>query len=252
MTDLGTMLKQQMQNNIAQSLDSAVQAGDIQAARKAATSLIELEKATAAAAPAVKKPPTLDEVKKAVATKLPWFGIDPRKTEKLMALGRMMDPTRFDTPEAFADQLVKAYNDEDKKPARGAAAASDEDDENDENAEDDEDAENDENAEDDEDAEPKRGVRRERKNGTQQPELNNSRGGGATNLRTAFQTGDIKHLPRTAADEVRKSADKYARGGNERDNKLRAVFIKNAVMARARADLIAAGKFDPRTNTLKK
>ena len=246
MADLATLLKQQMEGGIARQLDAAVMSGDTAAARAAAKSFADLQLASAPQAPAGKKPPTPAEIKAVLEKKVDWFGVDPRKTEKMMTLGRMMDPTRFDTPEAFADQLVKFYEEE-TKPARRVAA------EDDDGASSDDDAGGDDSASDDdagdEDEQPERGARRTRKNGTPQPELNGSRGSGASNLRSAFQTGDIKHLPRAAADDVRKAADKFTHG---RDEKARAAYIKNAVTARARADLIAAGKFDPKTNTLKK
>ena len=67
-------------------------------------------------------------------------------------------------------------------------------------------------------------------------------------MRRAFETGDIKLLPRTAADEIRKSADKHVRNGTKEQ---REAFIKTAVTARARSELINSGKFNARDNKFK-
>jgi|SRR5579859_4333319 len=244
MTDLNTMLRQQMQNTLTAQLDAATQAGDIAAARKAAQSLMEFSVATAAATtkPA-KKPPTIEELKKAIMAKADWFGVDPRRSAKAVELGKMMDPERFETADAFADALLKELA-KDEKPPRNSDSEN--------NADDDSIDENDDDDSEDEDAmdAQRQGRNRPaRRNGTTQPELNaGGRSNGGTNLRRAFDTGDIKHLPRAAADEIRKSADKFARNGDEKQRK---IFIENAVKARARSDLIATGKFNARDNKFK-
>lgn len=235
MTDLATMLRQQLQNNLQASLDSAVQAGDINAARKASKDILDLNLAEARASTAVKAAPTKDEIKKAVTAKAPWFGVDPKKSAKALELAKMMDPERFETADAFADALLKSVAEDEA----GTGKAADEDDE-------------DEDSEDDEDAEAARreARRKNRQNKTPGTELaEGGRGaGGSSNLRRAMETGDIKSLPKDAADEIKKSASKFASRGNEEQRK---AFIVNAVKARARSELIAAGKYDARTNKFK-
>ena len=54
--------------------------------------------------------------------------------------------------------------------------------------------------------------------------------------------------PKAAADEIKRSADKFTRNNTKEQ---RAAYIKAAVTARARADLIASGKFDAKTGKSK-
>jgi hypothetical protein len=236
MTDLATMLRNQMQQTLQNSLDTAVQAGDINAARNATKQILDLNLAEARSGSAAKKVPSKDEIKAAVAAKADWFGVDPRKTAKAVELGKMMDPERFDSAEAFATALLKSLDDE----ATAAAAAGKSDDEDGDDDEDD----GKDGAEDEGERQP-----RKRKNATERPELG---AGGApavtSNLRRAFESGDIKALPRAAQDSIKKSADKLARNADEKGRK---TFIANAVKAHARAELIASGKFDARSNKFK-
>src|SRR5215471_2145925 len=252
MTDLNTILRQQMQNNLTAALDQATQAGDIQAARKAAQQLAEFSVASAAAAPKPpKKPMTVEEIKKALTDKVEWFGIDPRRSAQIVELGKMMDPERFETPEAFAAALIKEYE---KDAKRHSGPKDPEDDENDsdsdnENEESDEDNENDEDEGETMQTQRREAQRPARRNGSAQTELNAGSRSTGNNLRRAFETGDIKHLPRAAASDIRNSADKMARNATKEQ---RALFIQNAVKARARSDLIATGKYNARDNVFKK
>lgn len=244
MNDLSTMLRQQMQKGLETSLDAAVQAGDIQAARKATKDILDLSLAEARLTSAGKKAPTPAEIKAAVTAKADWFGVDPRKTAKAMELAKMMDPARFESAEAFATALLKTLDDEGKSAA--------------DPGEDEDDEDNDPDSEggdiDDEDeggTARQRRPRKERKNGTPVTELNaGTRGSGAgPNLRRAFETGDVKALPKTAQDDIKAKAEKFVRTGTkEQIEKQRATFVANAVKAHARAQLIATGKFDGRTN----
>jgi hypothetical protein len=231
MTDLATMLRNQMQQNLQNSLDTAVQAGDITAARNATKQILDLSLAEARSSTAAKKVPTKDEIKAAISAKAAWFGIDPRKTAQAVELGKMMDPERFDSAEAFAAALLKSL---DTEAAAAAASAAGEGEEDDGEGEDEGETER----------QPKK-----RKNATERPELG---AGGApavtSNLRRAFESGDIKALPRAAQEAIKKSADKLARNADEKGRK---AFITNAVKAHARGELIASGKFDARTNTFK-
>lgn len=237
MSDLASMLRQQMQNTLNSSLDAAVQAGDINAARKVTKDILDLGLAEAKATTAVKAPPSPKDIKAAVAAKADWFGVDPRKTAKTMELAKMMDPERFTSAEAFADALLKTVTEEEK----GAAG----------NDGDDEDGEGEDGDDEDARREARRAKAKEgRKNGTQEPELGTgTRSNGATsNLRRAFETGDIKMLPSASQATIKKFADKFARNGGEDARK---AYISNAVKAHARTELINSGKFDPRTNTFK-
>ncbi len=115
MNDLTTMLHKQVQENLTRSLDAAVQAGDIAAARNATKQIAELALSTA---PAPKKPKLADaDIREALKTKAPWFGTDPRKSAKAVEFGKNMDPESFSTAEAFADAVVKAV-DEEFKPVK--------------------------------------------------------------------------------------------------------------------------------------
>ncbi len=110
MNDLTTMLHKQVQENLTRSLDAAVQAGDIAAARNATKQIAELALSTA---PAPKKPKLADaDIRDALKTKAPWFGTDPRKSAKAVEFGKNMDPESFSTAEAFADAVVKAVDEE--------------------------------------------------------------------------------------------------------------------------------------------
>lgn len=231
MSDLATLLKQQMEGTIARSLDAAVASGDTQAARAAAKQFADLQVASVPKTSPAKKPPTSDEVKAALSAKLDWFGIDPRKSAKIAEIGRNMLPERFDTAEAFADALIKTYNDEEKAANK--------------TTEEEEEPAEEEAVEEEEPAERKPA----RRNGTQQPELNaGARQTVGSNLRRAYETGDIKFLPRAAADDVKRSASKFAANSTDKQKE---AFIRNAVKTRARGDLIATGKFDPKTSTFK-
>lgn len=245
MTDLATMLKQQMQNTLTAQLDSAVQAGDIAAARKAAQAVSELAVASVPRTSG-KSVPTTDAIKAALMAKADWFGVDPRKSAKAVELGKMMDPSRFETAEAFADSLLKEIEKDEKAAGKDDDNEDGEDDEN----QDGEDGES-EDAEAEAAAEKRREARRndKRRDGTAGRELNvGGRSAPGNSLRQAFETGDIKHLPRSVADEIKKTADKFARNATKEQ---KAAFIKNAVTARARADLISSGKYDAKSGKFK-
>jgi hypothetical protein len=110
MNDLTTMLHKQVQENLTRTLDAAVQAGDIAAARNATKQIAELALSTA---PAPAKPKLADaDIRAALKTKAPWFGTDPRKSAKAVEFGKNMDPEAFTTAEAFADAVVKAVDEE--------------------------------------------------------------------------------------------------------------------------------------------
>src|ERR1700680_2196511 len=116
MPDLNVMLLEQARNGLQTELDTAVTNGDTEAARKASDKLADLK---VAAAP---KPSTAygDTEIRAELDKLPWFGVDPKKSGRTIELGKTMDPKKFGTAAEFTAALVKVV-DEEFKPAAAAA-----------------------------------------------------------------------------------------------------------------------------------
>jgi len=115
MPDLNVMLLEQARNGLQTELDTAVTNGDTEAARKVAAKLSDLN---TAAAP---KPSTAygnTEIR-AELNKLPWFGVDPKKSGRTIELGKTMDPKKFGTAAEFTAALVKVV-DEEFKPAIAA------------------------------------------------------------------------------------------------------------------------------------
>jgi hypothetical protein len=110
------MMREQLSSNLNAQLDSAVTAGDIAAARKASDSLSKLAATTAPAGPVVKF--TAADIRKELEAKAPWFGIDPRRSSKVLEYGKMMDSNRFDNAAKFAEALIAAI-DEEFPPAGG-------------------------------------------------------------------------------------------------------------------------------------
>jgi hypothetical protein len=108
-SDLEQMLRSQLQNNIVHRLDSATQAGDIQAARKAAMELSEFN--------SKHRPPdapsfTNADIRTAIKAKAPWFGVDPRRSAKVVEFGKNMEPHSFKSAEEFADKIIEAVEEE--------------------------------------------------------------------------------------------------------------------------------------------
>jgi hypothetical protein len=112
MPDLNVMLLEQARNGLQAELDAAVTNGDTEAARKVAAKLSDLN---TAAAP---RPQTGygDAEIRAELNKLPWFGVDPKKSGRTIELGKTMDPKKFNNAAEFAAALVKVV-DEEFKPA---------------------------------------------------------------------------------------------------------------------------------------
>ncbi len=121
MADLNVMLREQAVNGLQAVLDAAVTAGDTVAARKAADDLAKLAVSTAP-----KAAPYGNAEIKAELNKLDWFGVDPKKSGRVIALGKDMDPKKFATAELFAAALVKAVEDE-FKPTKVETDLEDED-----------------------------------------------------------------------------------------------------------------------------
>lgn len=111
MSDLNVMMREHALSGLQTVLDTAVTNGDTAAARKAADDIAKLQISMAP-----KTAPYGDVEIKAELNKLDWFGVDPKKTGRALALGKDMDLKKFATPELFAAALVKAV-DEEFKPA---------------------------------------------------------------------------------------------------------------------------------------
>jgi hypothetical protein len=128
--DLNMMMREQARNGLQAALDTAVTNGDAEAARKIAKDLETLAVSTAP-----KAPPYGDGEIKAELGKLDWFGVDPKKSARVIELGKHMDPKKFGTAADFAAALVKAVDAEFPPPAAAGAADDDEDDEEPEDGE---------------------------------------------------------------------------------------------------------------------
>lgn len=111
MTDLNVMMREQAKMGLQTELDAAVTNGDTAAARTITDKLAALAVSTAP-----KAPPYGDVEIRAELDKQAWFGVDPKKTNRAVAMGRDMDPKKFATAELFAAALLKAV-DEEFKPA---------------------------------------------------------------------------------------------------------------------------------------
>ena len=112
MPDLNVMLLEHAKSGLQAELDAAVTNGDTEAARKVADRISALN---TAAAP---KPSMAygDAEIRAELNKLPWFGVDPKKSGRTIELGKTMDPKKFGNAADFAAALVKVV-DEEFKPA---------------------------------------------------------------------------------------------------------------------------------------
>jgi hypothetical protein len=108
--DLNMMLRQTARNGLEARLTQAVVDGDQEAAKKIAKEMSDLELQTAPKTPAYG-----DAEIRAELNKLPWFGVDPRKSAKAMQYGKDLDPRKFSTAEAFAKAVADAVA-EDFKP----------------------------------------------------------------------------------------------------------------------------------------
>lgn len=116
MPDLNVMLLEHAKSGLQAELDTAVTNGDQEAARKVAEKISALNSAIAP------KPSMAygDAEIRAELNKLPWFGVDPKKSSRTIELGKNMDPKKFGTAAEFAAALVKVVDEEFKpKPAAG-------------------------------------------------------------------------------------------------------------------------------------
>lgn len=119
MTDLNMMMRDHARLGLQTQLDAAVTNGDTAAATKIADDIAKL-----AVQSAPKAPPYGDAEIKAELEKAPWYGIDPKKSAKLLEFGKTMDVKKFATAALFAAALIKAVDDE-FKPATAAKQGED-------------------------------------------------------------------------------------------------------------------------------
>lgn len=116
--DLEAIVRQQQQNMLVNQLDSATQAGDILAARKAAQQLQEF--ALQHRNPDVAQFTNAD-IRASLKVKAPWFGVDPRRSARAVEFGKNMEPSAFKSADAFAEELIRSIEEEfeeEDKPRR--------------------------------------------------------------------------------------------------------------------------------------
>jgi hypothetical protein len=213
MSDLEQLYKTQMQLSLSQQLDSAVQAGDINAARRATQQISELAiQNSKTASPAF----TNADIRASLRIKAPWFGVDPRRSVKAVEFGKNMDPTSFKSADEFAEKLVEAVEEEfedEEKPRR-------------QQIEDDDDSPEDEEPE-------KRAARKK----TDAPSS-----GGARAIPRRSSSGPwmkLSDAPKEIAQQIKTSADKFTRNATKEQ---RDRYIATALGTAYAADQRTRGK----------
>lgn len=186
MTDLNMMMRDAAKTGLETQLATAVTNGDIEAATKASDELAKLAVATAP-----KAPPYGEAEIRAELNKLDWFGTDPKKTGRVLALGKDMDPKKFDSAKAFTDALVKSVDAEFPAPKVPGA-------EGDDNGEETDDTET------GDDKEPKTATRR-KTDGPGDGDSNQR----STARRTSGPWTKITDAPADVQKEIKRAADKF-------------------------------------------
>jgi hypothetical protein len=202
--DLEQMLKNQLQNNIVYRLDSATQAGDIQAARKAALELSEFQ---AKNRPADVPSFTNADIRTAIKAKAPWFGVDPRRSAKVVEFGKNMEPASFKSAEEFADKVIEAIEEEYE-----------------------------EGDEEEDDGPEEKEVKKPERKKTDAP---SSSGARAIPRRSAGPWSKLSDAPKEIADTIKASADKFTRNATKEQ---RDKYISTALGTAYNADLRAKGR----------
>ena len=204
------MLLEHARSGLQAELDTAVTNGDTDAARKVAAKISELNNA---AAP---KPSTAygDAEIRAELNKLPWFGVDPKKSGRTIELGKTMDPKKFGTAAEFTAALVKAV-DEEFKPATAA----------------DEDEDEDDAADDEEEKKPVKKTR-----ASDGPADGDA--GGTRTRRTSGPWVKMSDAPADVQKEINRTADKFAPKTKEGREK----FVAKALEAHYSKAQLAKGK----------
>lgn len=227
MTDLNMMMREQARSGLKAQLDAAVTNGDLEAANKIAADMEKLAVSTAPKAPAFGN----DEIK-AELDKQPWFGIDPRKSAKVVELGKTMDPKKFATAAAFAEALVKAVDEEFKTrtPAKGETDGEDEGEEDEEDDEGETDGEGGK-------TEPKTKAKPRR---TDAPGEGDASSRSSSARRTSGPWLKLSDAPGDIQKEVRRAAERFVPAGAAKEQ--REKFITKALESHYAAHSRGKGK----------
>lgn len=218
MADLEQMLRNQVQANLTYALDSATQAGDIQAARKAAQQLQEFALSTVK--PAETPSFTNADIRAAIKAKASWFGVDPRRSAKVVEFGKNMEPSSFKSAAEFADAVIEAVEDDFKSP--------EEDDEKEEYEKDKK-----EEDEDDEEEKEKKVVARKK---TDAP---SSGGARAIPRKSSGPWTKLSEAPKEVADSIKRATDKFTQNATK---EARAKYVETALATAYAADQRSRGK----------
>lgn len=187
MTDMATLMRNQLNASLTNQLNAAVQAGDIAAAHAATKSIAELAVSSVPQQAAATGPKfSNDDIRKTMQAKAAWFGIDPRRSAKAVEFAKNMEPSAFETVEKFSDALIKAVDDEFKPTTEKADKEAEEDIE--------------------EEIEEKPSVARKK---TDAPTGDTGRSGTAG--KSSGPWGKLSDAPKETADLIKRQAEKFAR-----------------------------------------
>jgi hypothetical protein len=191
--DLQQMMRNKIHNDLLGRLDYATQSGDIQAARQAAAQLADFT--------AKNRPPdvpafTNADVRAAIKAKAEWFGVDPRKSAKVVEFGKNMEPASFKSAEEFADRIIKEvekeYEEADEEP-------------------------DEEEEEEDEDEKLEKELKKVARKKTDAPSSS-----GARALPRRASSGPwtkLSDAPKEIAQQIKAQADKFTRNATEEQRK---------------------------------
>lgn len=222
MSDLNVMMREQAVMGLQTQLDKAVTDGDTVAARKISDDLAKLAVSTAPKAPPFGNAEITAQLEKA-----PWFGIDPKKSAKVVEFGKTMDPKKFATAELFAAALIKAVEEE-FKPAGRTADPDPEEDEN-------EDPELGDGAEED-DKTAAAGKKPRKTDGPGEGDA----GVRAAARRTSGPWAKLTDAPADIQKEINRAATKFVSSHAPKEQ--REKFVSNALASHYAAHLRAKGK----------
>lgn len=213
MVDLNMMLRDQARLGLQSQMDAAVAEGNAEKVRKIADDIAKLDLATA---PAKAVPKFGDTDVRAELDKLPWFGIDPKKSAKAIEFAKNLEPKKFADAAAFVAAIAKAV-DEDGKPAAPVTTTEPPENETDEEREARE-------AEEAEAAEAAKAAGKPRK--TDGPN-DSDRGNGGPGARRTGPWTKLSDAPREVQAEIRRTADRFvpAKAPKEQREK----YIANAL-----------------------
>lgn len=218
--DLEVMLRNQVQANLTHALDSAVQAGDIQAARKATQQLqdLALQNLKASGGRLFNNA----DIRASLKTKAPWFGVDPRRSAMAVEFGKNMEPESFKSADDFADAIVKSVNEEFKRNGKPHEKEEDPD----------EDLDEEEPDEEEPDEEEKKVTRKK----TDAPSGDVRR---AVPRRSSGPWVKLSDAPKDIAETIKSAADKFTRNATKEQ---REKYIATALGTAYAADQRLRGK----------